>query len=118
MGFTDRIADRIAGDNATGAPTSSTHTTTHTATRPTYPLVEHHTETRRSTATSEFWVLCVVNTLLLIAAYTDEAFNIEHAWTLVAIVSVGYLLSRGIAKAGSRETYVRSTDPGRSVDVR
>ena len=73
-------------------------------------LVQHATETRRSLATSEFWAFVVVAAILLIAGYTDSGFDVEHAWTLVAAVTIGYLLSRGIAKAGSKEPYVRSLD--------
>ncbi len=63
------------------------------------------TETRPSIRTSEFIVFVVTSLLLIIAAYTDEAFNVEHGWTLVTILAVGYMLSRGIAKAGTREPY-------------
>ena len=72
--------------------------------------VQHETETRRSLATSEFWAFLLVSAILLIAGYADSGFNVEHAWTLVAAVTIGYLLSRGIAKAGSKEPYVRSMD--------
>jgi hypothetical protein len=67
----------------------------------------HTTETRRSIATSEFWAFLVACAAILAAAYTDEAFDVDHAWTLVAGVTGAYLLSRGIAKAGSRESYER-----------
>ena len=63
------------------------------------------TETRPSIRTSEFIAFVVTSVLVIIAAYTDEAFNVEHGWTLVAILAVGYMLSRGIAKAGTREPY-------------
>ena len=70
--------------------------------------VEHHrTETRRSIVTSEFWAFLVACAAILVAAYTDEAFDVDHAWTLVAGVTAAYLLSRGIAKAGSQERYER-----------
>ena len=61
------------------------------------------TETRKSFRTTEFMAFIVVSVATLIAAYADSEFDIAHAWTLVAIVTFGYLLSRGIAKAGSRE---------------
>ncbi len=64
-----------------------------------------YTETRPSIRTSEFIVFLVTSLLMIIVAYTDEAFNVEHGMTLVAVISVGYMLSRGIAKAGSREPY-------------
>lgn len=61
------------------------------------------TETRKSFRTTEFLAFIVVSVATLIAAYADSEFDIDHAWTLVAIITFGYLLSRGIAKAGSRE---------------
>jgi hypothetical protein len=73
-------------------------------------LVSDHTETRRSFATTEFWLTLIASAVIMISAYADEQFNIEHGWTLVAVIVVGYLLSRGLAKAGSREHYIRSRD--------
>ncbi len=63
------------------------------------------TETRPSIRTSEFFVFVVTSLLMIIVAYTEEAFNVEHGMTLVAVLAVGYMLSRGIAKAGTREPY-------------
>ena len=34
----------------------------------------------------------------------------SRAWLLVAIVGVGYIVSRGLAKAGSREPYWADQD--------
>lgn len=70
----------------------------------------HSTETRRSLVTSEFWAFLVACAAILVAAYTDEAFDVDHAWTLVAGVTAAYLLSRGISKAGSQERYERERD--------
>ena len=67
----------------------------------------HTTETRRSLVTSEFWAFLVACAAILVAAYTDEAFDVDQAWTLVAGVTAAYLLSRGLAKAGSSERYER-----------
>jgi hypothetical protein len=39
----------------------------------------------------------------------DAAFDIDQGWTLVTAIVVGYLLSRGFAKAGSREEYTRDS---------
>ncbi len=66
---------------------------------------QQSTETRPSIRTSEFIVFVVTSLLMIIVAYTDEAFNVEHGMTLVGVLTVGYMLSRGIAKAGSREAY-------------
>jgi hypothetical protein len=70
--------------------------------RPHLPRVRS-TETRKSFRTTEFIAFVVVSALIMLSAYTQEAFDIDHAWTLVAVVTSFYMLSRGIAKAGSRE---------------
>jgi hypothetical protein len=63
------------------------------------------TETRPSARTSELIVLVVASLAVVIAAYLDDAFNVEHGWTLFAVLASSYMLSRGIAKAGTREPY-------------
>ena len=63
------------------------------------------TETRPSIRTSEFIAFVVTSLLVILAAYTDEAFDVDHGWTLVTALAIGYMLSRGIAKAGVREPY-------------
>lgn len=61
------------------------------------------TETRKSFRTTEFMAFVVISALIMLSAFTQEAFDVDHAWTLVAIITSFYMLSRGIAKAGSRE---------------
>jgi hypothetical protein len=34
-----------------------------------------------------------------------DAFSASRAWLYIAIVGVGYMISRGLAKVGSREPY-------------
>lgn len=86
----------------------ATHTTTDTV-RGGYETPRTHlprvrsTETRKSFRTTEFIAFVVVSALTLLAAYTQDGFDIDQAWTLVAVVTSFYMLSRGIAKAGSRE---------------
>jgi hypothetical protein len=74
------------------------------------------TETKHSSKTSELYAFVVVVLGILIAAAmikggdsggTDE-FIARDAWLYVAIVTAGYLVSRGLAKSGSRDPY--STD--------
>lgn len=74
------------------------------------------TETKQSTKTSEFYAFIAVVIGILIAAAmikggdsggTDE-FIARQAWLYVSIVTAGYLVSRGLAKSGSRDPY--STD--------
>lgn len=79
------------------------------------------TETKHSLKTTEFWAMIVVIVGILIAsamvgegegtggAETD-AFPAVRAWLYVAIVAVGYMVSRGLSKAGSREPYWADRD--------
>jgi hypothetical protein len=71
------------------------------------------TETKHSSKTTEFYAMVVVILGILIAAAlikggdtggTDE-FIARQAWLYVAIVAAGYMISRGLAKSGSRDPY-------------
>ena len=64
------------------------------------------TETKSSFKTSEFYVLLAAVAGVLVAAYADsDSFARDHAWTLVAALAIGYMISRGLAKLGNREPY-------------
>jgi hypothetical protein len=76
------------------------------------------TETKQAFKTTEFWAMVGVIVGILIAAAmikggdtsgTDE-FIARQAWLYVAIVAVGYMISRGLAKSGSREPYDADRD--------
>jgi hypothetical protein len=77
------------------------------------------TETKAGPKTTEFVAYVVVVIGILLSALlikggdttggagaggTDE-FIARQAWLYVAIVTAGYLISRGLAKSGSREPY-------------
>jgi hypothetical protein len=66
-------------------------------------------ETKLSLKTTEFWAMAGLIGAILIAAAVSDSLNDVRAWTLVAAVGVGYMLSRGLAKSGSE--YVGSEDP-------
>ncbi len=80
------------------------------------------TETKQAFKTTEFWAMVAVIVGILIAAAmikgggtdpgTDE-FIARQAWLYVAIVAVGYMISRGLAKSGSREPYDADRDDDR-----
>jgi hypothetical protein len=67
------------------------------------------TETKASFKTSEFFAYVVVLAgILIAAAMVDDAdadFGARQAWLYVTILTVGYMISRGLAKAGIREPY-------------
>jgi di/tricarboxylate transporter len=78
------------------------------------------TETKQAFKTTEFWAMVVVIVGILVAAAsikggdtsgTDE-FIAKQAWLYVAIVAVGYMVSRGLAKSGSSEPYDADREDG------
>ena len=58
-------------------------------------------ETKASFMTTEFWAMVAVIAAILYAARDLGHFTGQEAWTLVSVVAVGYMVSRGLAKAGS-----------------
>ena len=66
-------------------------------------------ETQASFKTTEFIVFVVATVGVLLASYlvqeTDgraDYFPADKAWLYVVILGVGYMISRGLAKSGSR----------------
>lgn len=77
------------------------------------------TETKQAFKTTEFWAMVAVIVGILVAAATikggdtapgTDEFIARQAWLYVAIVAVGYMISRGLAKSGSREPYDADRD--------
>ena len=73
------------------------------------------TETKSAFKTTEFifYVVSVVG-VLVASAVVDatnagtanaDGFGAQQAWFLVAMLTIGYMISRGLAKSGSRERY-------------
>ena len=58
-------------------------------------------ETKASFLTTEFWAMIGVIAAILVAAQQADNFDAPRAWTLVAAVAIGYMVSRGLAKSGS-----------------
>ena len=74
------------------------------------PVRRLTTETKAAFKTTEFIAFVVVLAgILIAAAMVDEAdaggFGAKQAWLYVTILTVGYMVSRGLAKAGSRQPY-------------
>jgi hypothetical protein len=66
-------------------------------------------ETKNALKTTEFIAMAAVIAAILIATWVSDSLNDVRAWTLVAAVAIGYMVSRGLAKAGSR--YTGGEDP-------
>jgi hypothetical protein len=68
------------------------------------------TETKAAFKTTEFFAfLAMVAGVLIAAAMVDEgdagSLGAKQAWLYVTILTVGYMVSRGLAKSGSRQPY-------------
>src|SRR5436190_1950682 len=77
--------------------------------RPAQVISRHGDETKAFYKTTEFIVFVVATIAVLLASYlvktTDghgDYFQADKAWLYVVILSVGYMLSRGLAKSGTR----------------
>jgi hypothetical protein len=79
-------------------------------------LMRLATETKHAFKTTEFWAMVAIVVGILIAALVVgqgdgngkadvDAFPAVRAWLYIAIVGVGYMVSRGLAKAGSSDPY-------------
>lgn len=66
-------------------------------------FVAGETEARPGIMTTEFWLTIVVAGVVVIAAYIDDGIADRWGWILATAVVVAYVVSRGIAKAGSKE---------------
>jgi hypothetical protein len=66
-------------------------------------------ETKNALKTTEFFAMVAVNAAILIAAWVSDSLDDVRAWTLVAAVAIGYIISRGLAKSGSK--HVGGDDP-------
>ena len=71
------------------------------------------TETKAAFKTTEFIAYVVILVGLFIAsAMVDngddgEGFGAQDAWFYATLLTIGYMISRGLAKSGSREFYDR-----------
>jgi hypothetical protein len=65
-------------------------------------------ETKNAFKTTEFVAMVGVIAAILIAAWVSDSLDDVRAWTLVAAVSIGYMISRGLAKSGTK--YAGSED--------
>jgi hypothetical protein len=63
------------------------------------------TETKPAVKTTELIAYVVTVVGVLLAALLVDGFDAARAWLYVTILTVGYLVSRGLAKSGSRAHY-------------
>ena len=77
--------------------------------------VRRSTETKSAFKTTEMiaYVAAVVGVLIaaLVVDQSDAGgFGAKQAWLYVTILTVGYMVSRGLAKSGSRDPYTENDD--------
>jgi hypothetical protein len=67
-------------------------------------------ESRRSFATSELWIYVIVTAAMVIMTYANNGDSLSHddGWRYATALTIGYLISRGLAKAGTSEPRERS----------
>jgi hypothetical protein len=103
-GLTGRSAVSTAGDGTVPA-----YGTTAATGRPRRRL---STETKSAFKTTEFWVyaagvaaVLIASDLVGTASDHGDYFRADRAWLYIVILTIGYLISRGLAKSGSRDPY-------------
>ncbi|MFD3655279.1 hypothetical protein [Streptomyces sp. NPDC058620] len=70
------------------------------------------TETKSALKTTEFfaYIACVIAVLIasmVVGTEDDHAdyFRADQAWLYIVLLTIGYMISRGLAKSGSRDHY-------------
>ena len=66
-------------------------------------------ETKWALKTTELLAYVATVVGVLFASMVDDSLDGRGAWTLVTALTIGYLLSRGLAKSGSRHREDRDT---------
>jgi hypothetical protein len=80
------------------------------------------TETKAAFKTTEFYAYVVTFALILIAGAqikeknNVDAFRADKVWLYITILTVGYMVARGLAKSGSREPYWQESGQNRQPD--
>jgi hypothetical protein len=80
------------------------------------------TETKAAFKTTEFYAYVVSFVLILIAGAqikeknNVDAFRADKVWLYITILTVGYMIARGLAKSGSREPYWEESGQNRERD--
>lgn len=74
------------------------------------------TETKAAFKTTEFIVyVAILIGMFVASAVVDsnedgQGFGAEQVWFFATLLTIGYMISRGLAKSGSREFYDRDRD--------
>jgi hypothetical protein len=65
------------------------------------------TETKAAPKTTELfaYVLAVLGVLIASAVTDRSDFGAQEAWFYITLLTIGYMVSRGLAKSGARDFY-------------
>jgi hypothetical protein len=81
------------------------------------------TETKASPKTSEMYAYVAVLVGLLLAGLLtkagdghDDRLQADQVWLYATILTFGYMVARGLAKSGSRDTYWSESGQNRARD--
>lgn len=82
------------------------------------------TETKAAVKTTEFYAYLAVLAGILLAGHTIEGqdggadyFAGDKVWLYVTLLTIGYMVSRGLAKAGSHDPYWQESGQNRTQDT-
>ncbi|MGW0425230.1 hypothetical protein [Streptomyces sp. NPDC003015] len=77
-----------------------------------HPARRLSTETKSALKSTEFFIYLASVVAVLIASMVvgnddghADYFRADRAWLYIVILTVGYMISRGLAKSGSRDPY-------------
>ena len=86
---------------------SNTGTNTHNSGHSTDYTRRLTTETKASFKTTEFfaYLAAVVGVLIASAMVDASDFGAQEAWRYITYLTIGYMVARGLAKAGSSDPY-------------
>jgi hypothetical protein len=81
--------------------------------------VKRRPETKSFILTSEFWVTAGAAAAVFLAGYALDDIAKTTAWKYGTWIAIAYIISRGIAKAGSQRAYQRDpVAPARAQEFR
>jgi hypothetical protein len=79
--------------------------------RPTTSVRRTFTESKAGAKTTEFYVMVIFVAGVLLSTYADQdTLARRDGWFFAALAVGAYILSRGLAKLGSREPYTEDRD--------
>lgn len=111
------MTDMTSGTPRTGLTGRSAAGTAGDGTAPAYGTTAAtgrrlSTETKSAFKTTEFWIyvagvagVLIASDVVGTASDHGDYFRADRAWLYIIILTIGYLVSRGLAKSGSRDPY-------------